>query len=174
MGIWIELINQQIFFGAETRSVFMSRSRMGSIACLLLLGLLVALFAQLVAPGLAQNAGTQTPPVSLTAQQDHQRIMDLLHIATLRGGADGNHPDAPNAANYDEAKANPYPDLPNPLVLKNGKNVKTSETWWHERRPELVEDFDREIYGRVPRNTPKVNWEVTSTAEEKNGEFAVI
>ncbi len=33
-------------------------------------------------------------------------MMDQLHITKLRPGADGNHPDAPNAANYDEAKAN--------------------------------------------------------------------
>ena len=32
-------------------------------------------------------------------------MMDLLHIATLRPGVDGNHPQAPNAVNYDEAKA---------------------------------------------------------------------
>jgi len=49
--------------------------------------------------------------------------MDLLHIASLRQGADGNHPDAPNAANYDEAKANPYPKLPDPLLMKNGKKA---------------------------------------------------
>src|SRR5277367_1845967 len=61
----------------------------------------------------------------ITAQQDHQQMMDQLHITSLRPGADGNHPDAPNAANYDEAKANPYPKLPDPLILKNGEPVKT-------------------------------------------------
>ena len=61
--------------------------------------------------------------VTLTAEQDHQRLMGLLHITELRHGADGSHPDAPNYANYDESKANPYPDLPDPLVMKNGKKV---------------------------------------------------
>src|ERR1700724_521131 len=95
----------------------------------------------------------QTPavgPVQLTAPEDQKRILDLLHIASLRKGADGRNTEAPNAANYDESKANPYPDLPDPLVLKNGRRVKTPEIWWRERRPEIVEDFDREIYGRVP------------------------
>ena len=46
--------------------------------------------------------------------------MDLLKITSFRPGADGRKP-GPNAANYDESKANPYPDLPDPLVLKNGK-----------------------------------------------------
>jgi len=59
-------------------------------------------------------------------------------------------------------------------VLKNGKRVTTAAEWWSERRPEIVEDFDREIYGRVPANLPKVTWEVVSTTPEKNGDVAVI
>ena len=80
--------------------------------------------------------------------------MDLLHITSLRNGANGSNPQAPNYANYDESKANPYPGLPDPLVLKNGKKVTTAKMWWDQRRPEIVEDFDREIYGRVPKVTP--------------------
>ena len=101
-------------------------------------------------------------------------MMELLKITSLRPGADGRNADAPNAANYDEAKANPYPKLPDPLVLKNGKRVTTAKAWWTQRRPEIVEDFDREIYGRVPKVTPKVKWEVTSTTNEKNGDVPVI
>ena len=116
---------------------------------------------------------TPAPPQT-TAQQDHQQMMDQLHITSLRPGADGSHPQAPNAANYDEAKANPYPNLPDPLVLKNGKKVKTAKVWWSKRRPEIVEDFDREVYGRVPKDTPKVVWEVAGTTQEKNGDVPVI
>jgi len=115
-----------------------------------------------------------TLPVQLTAQQDHRRMMELLKIEKLRPGANGNNRQAPNAANYDESKANPYPNLPDPLVLKNGQRVTSAEVWWNQRRPEIVEDFDREIYGRVPKGTPKVNWEVTSTTREKNGEVPVV
>jgi hypothetical protein len=110
----------------------------------------------------------------MTAEQDHQRLMDLLHISSLRPGANGNNPQAPNAANYDESKANPYPNLPDPLVLKNGKKVTTAKVWRQQRRAEIVEDFDREIYGRVPKVTPKVNWEVSSTTRETNGDVPVI
>ena len=46
--------------------------------------------------------------------------------------------------------------------------------WWKIRRPELVELFDREIYGRVPQNTPKVKWEVVSTTNETIGTVAAI
>ena len=78
------------------------------------------------------------------------------------------------ASNYDESKANPYPDLPDPLTLKNGKKVKTAKEWWQQRRPEIVEFFDREIYGRVPKNLPKVKWEVTSTPHGTNGDVPVV
>jgi hypothetical protein len=76
--------------------------------------------------------------------------------------------------NFDESKANPYPNLPDPLVLKNGKKVKTAKVWWRERRPEIVELFDREIYGRVPKDLPKVKWEVTGTAGGTNGDVPVV
>ncbi len=114
------------------------------------------------------------PPLKLTAQEDHQRMMDLLGIKTLRRGPDGRNQQAENHANYDEAKANPYPDVPDPLVLKNGQKVTSAEVWWKERRPEIVEDFDREVYGRVPKDTPKVRWEVKSSSEGTNGEFAMV
>src|SRR5579864_3258271 len=104
-----------------------------------------------------------TPPVHLTSEQDHQRMMGLLHIQSLRRGPDGDSKSS-NAANTDESKVAPY-SLPDPLALKNGKRVTTPEMWWKQRRPEIVEDFDREVYGRVPRNVPGVNWEVTSTTK---------
>jgi hypothetical protein len=113
-------------------------------------------------------------PAPLTAEQDHQRLMDLLHITSLRPGADQRNPQAPNGVNFDESKANPYPNLPDPLVLNNGKKVKTAKVWWRQRRPEIVELFDREIYGRVPRDVPKVKWEVTGTSSGTNGDVPVV
>lgn len=117
---------------------------------------------------------TNPPPVTLTAQEDHQRMMKLLGITSIRRGRDGLNPQSTNYANYDESKANPFPTLPDPLVLKDGRKVPTPEMWWNLLRPEIVEDFDREIYGRVPKETPRVNWEIASTAHETNGDFAVI
>jgi hypothetical protein len=141
---------------------------------MILLALVVSPLALGADPSSQSAASTLPPPVQLTAQQDHQRIMDLLHISSLRKGADGRNSQAPNAANYDESKANPYPNLPDPLVLKNGQTVTTAKMWWDQRRPEIVEDFDREIYGRVPKDTPKVNWEVTGTTKQMNGNVPVI
>ncbi len=113
------------------------------------------------------------PPVHLTAEEDHQRTMALLHITSLRRGPDGD-PKSPNAANFDESKVGPQLKLPDPLMLNNGAKVTTEEMWWKLRRSEIVEWFDREIYGRVPANVPKVNWEVVSTIEEANGTVPVI
>ena len=108
------------------------------------------------------------------AEEDHQRLMDLLHMTEIRRGRDGSNKDSPYYANYDESKANPYPVLPDPLTLKNGRKVATAKDWWSLRRPEIVEDFDREIYGRVPKNVPKVTWEVTGTTEGTNGDAAIV
>ena len=125
-------------------------------------------------PTTRQDTRTLTSPVEMTAQQDHRRLMELLHMTSIRPGADPRNPQAPNAVNYDESKANPYPTLPDALTLKNGKKVTTAKVWWNQRRAEIVEDFDREIYGRVPKSTPVVKWEVTGTTRETNGDTPVI
>ncbi|HEY0281243.1 MAG TPA: hypothetical protein VGC27_01320, partial [Rhizomicrobium sp.] len=122
----------------------------------------------------AQTAKGPTPPAVLTADQDHQRLMDLLHIMTLRPGANGSDPASPNAANYDEARANPYPVLPDPLKLNNGKPVTTAAQWWSERRPQIVADFDREMYGRVPTKLPAVRWELTGTTSATIGTQSAV
>jgi len=62
--------------------------------------------------------------------------------------------------NYSEDKANDY-TLPDPLILKNGKPVTNAKTWWQQRRPEIVNDYETYVFGRVPKNTPNVTFEVT-------------
>jgi hypothetical protein len=119
-----------------------------------------------------QTAGAPSPPVELTAEEDHRRMMQLLGIESIRQGPSG-RPDAPNPANRDESKANPYPDLPDPLVFKDGSQV-TAAQQWGRRRLEILEDFDREVYGRVPRETPGVSWEVSSTATGDEGGVPVV
>src|SRR5262245_2915257 len=136
------------------------------------LPLLVITFVMMAAVWPA-SAEDPKPPVKMTAQEDHKRMMELLGIKEIRRGADGN-PKSERAANTDESKATPYPDLPDPLLLKNGKKVTTAEMWVKQRRPEIVEDFDREVYGRVPKETPKVKWEVTSSEKQMVGEVPVV
>ncbi len=100
-------------------------------------------------------------------------MMEQLGIKALRPGPSGNEA-APNHANYDESAANPFPDYPEILTLKDGRPVTTPELWWKERRPEIVEDFEREVLGRVPPNAPKITWTVTKTVNDNVGPYPVI
>ncbi len=136
--------------------------------------ILASLLLMLALPASAQEPKAADPaPLQLNAQQDHKLMMEALGIKSLRPGANGMNRNAPNAANYDESKVKTF-TLPDPLVSKDGAKVTTPEQWWNERRPEIVEDFDREVYGRVPKDMPKVTWEATSTDEEKVGDIPVM
>ena len=99
-------------------------------------------------------------------------MMDQLGLRALRPGPSGDE-SAPNHANYDESTANPFPNLPDVLTLKNGKKVSTAEIWWTDRRPEIVEDFEREVLGRVPPNVPRVTWSTSRTVNAIVGGRAV-
>jgi hypothetical protein len=123
-------------------------------------------------------AGQASSPATVdtskwTRVEDRKYMMDQLGIKALRPGPSGTETD-PNHANYDETKANPFPDLPEVLTLKNGKKVTTPDMWWNQRRPEIVEDFDREVLGRVPKIVPTVTWTVTKTVTGTVGTYAAI
>jgi hypothetical protein len=118
------------------------------------------------------DAWAQESPTRLLAEQDHARLLGLLEIDALRPGRSGQS-DGPNPANYDEATSNPYPDLPDPLVMDDGRQV-TDAAMWPARRVELVEHFDREIYGRAPAATPAVTWELVSETEGFAGDVPVV
>jgi hypothetical protein len=134
---------------------------------------LVAIALMLCLASLSMLA--QQPPEARgwTTAEDHQNMMAQLGIRKLRPGPSGNEA-APNHANYDEATANPFPNLPEVLTSKNGRKIMSAELWWNLRRPEIVEDFDREVLGRVPGNAPKVTWTVTNTVEGMVGSHAVV
>src|SRR6266849_11154187 len=89
------------------------------------------------------TAGRQSPAqrsrdaLAAATAADHQNMMAQLGIRKLRPGPSGNE-SAPNHANYDEATANPFPDLPDVLTLKNGTKVTSADMWWKQRRPEIV------------------------------------
>jgi hypothetical protein len=118
-------------------------------------------------------AGDFPPPVNFTQDQDQQNMMAQLGIQELRPGPSGDE-NAPNHANYDEALANPYPDLPDPLTLDDGRKVTSAKLWWQKRRPQIVEAFEEDVYGRVPKDVPKVTWTVTSSEKDEVGGIPVI
>ena len=147
---------------------------------------LAALVAQTAAPGpVAAKPAAPANPFLLSPEErarlnqltgeDHTDMMKQLGITKLRPGPSGSTaPGTPNMANYDPTKANPFPDWPDVLTLKNGTKVTTAAMWWQQRRPEIVEDFEREVIGRVPANVPKVTWAVTETVHTAVGGVPVI
>lgn len=151
-------------------------SRLGwSISAAIASAFIAQFFVVRAAPALPRQntAANFPPPVQLTAEQDHQRIMDLLHITALRPAPTADQ-SKPNHANYEEAKAAVFANYPDPLILSDGSPVTSAKIWWTERRPEIVEAFDSLVYGRVPKQTPPVHWQVTSTKDETVGGIPAV
>ena len=146
----------------------MNRSRARALALVVVMtGLMPAAIR-----GQQSSAPGAPEPNAWTTAEDHQNMMAQLGIRKLRPGPSGNE-SAPNQANYDESKANPFPNLPEVLALRSGKRVTTAEMWWKQRRPEIVEDFEREVLGRVPRNAPRVTWSVVNSTQGLLGSYRV-
>jgi hypothetical protein len=130
-------------------------------------GLAAGLGLLLSSGGLFGQTNGALATANWTTEQDHRNMLEQLGITRLRPGRNGNANATNNAANYDQAKADPYPDWPEALTLKNGQKVASAEMWRKQRRPEIVEDFEREVIGRVPKVVPKVTWSVTTQATDR-------
>src|SRR5687767_7625665 len=123
----------------------------------------VRFFVIAIGVALAVAPAAQAPPdgaarerlARLTAA-DYAEMQQQLGITAMRPGPSGN-PSAPNFANTDESKANPYTSIPDPLVFASGAPVRSARQW-SRRRLELLESFSREVYGRVPKQAPRVTW----------------
>jgi hypothetical protein len=75
--------------------------------------------------------------------------------------------------NYDESKVPAY-TLPDPLQCGDGSRVSDAAGWREKRRPELLELFAREVYGRTPAGRPeKMHWAVTAVDRAALGGKAV-
>lgn len=135
-----------------------------------------ARFASLLLIAIAWLLSTWSLAVAQTPDQksdvpydDHQNMMDQLGIKKLRRGADPN-----NQSTFDEAIANPYQDsLPAVLTMKDGTKIENADQW-PRRRTEILEDFEREVYGRIPTDVPKVTWEVTNSTSGESGGIATL
>jgi hypothetical protein len=94
------------------------------------------------------------------------REMKAQGITALRIPKNAVIPGRPDFANYDEAKANPYPNLPPLMMLRDGTKV-TTPAGWAKRREEITALFDTQVYGKYPAHLPKVTWTVTSTTQQE-------
>lgn len=121
----------------------------------------------------AQLSQAQRDSVAALTKADYFQMLGQLGLSEsqMRPGPSGN-PQAPNAANSDESKVNSY-QLPDPLALKNGQKIANAADWWEKRRSEIVEDFEKEIYGRVPKDVPNVDWKVVSIKDTVIGNFPI-
>jgi hypothetical protein len=117
----------------------------------------------------AQDTKSPAQDRQPASYDDYQNMLDQLGIKKMRKGRDSKVKDT-----SDKATANPYKDtMPDLMTFKDGTKVKTADQW-PKRRAEIVEDFEREVYGRIPKNVPKVNWEVTNTVEGESGGIKTV
>src|ERR1700735_2282747 len=116
--------------------------------------------AQTQAPA-APPAAPDRAAITAASAAERDRELKLLGIAAMQPGATAYDIGKPGNANYDESKANPYPKLPDVLIMNDGTRVKTPEQW-KKRRAELKAMFDENVYGKYPAHIPKVTWSVDS------------
>lgn len=60
---------------------------------------------------------------------------------------------------YDEAKV-PKFTLPELLALRSGERVRDAKTWNNLRRPEILDVYRTEVFGKSPAKPVKLNYEV--------------
>jgi len=122
---------------------------------------LVLATAGLATAVLAQTLPTPEERAAILAASTAERDREarLLGISEMQRPYTAYDIGKPGNANYDEAKANPYPKLPELLVMKNGAKVATPARW-QKRRAEIKAMFDEEVYGKYPVHFPKVTWKV--------------
>ena len=65
----------------------------------------------------------------------------------------------PPPENRDESKVLPY-ELPELLVLSTGERVTDAQMWTHKRRPEVLELFRSQMYGRRPPAAAMLKYKV--------------
>jgi hypothetical protein len=110
-----------------------------------------------------QNFPTPAERAAINAASavERDRELKLLGISRMQPGVTAYSIGQPGNANYDEAKANPYPKLPDVLIMNDGTRVTTAAQW-AKRRAEIKAMFDENVYGKYPAHIPSVIWKVDS------------
>jgi len=132
--------------------------------------------ARAQSPGTTPEACPAAPPagpVAMASAAERAREMKLLGITAMQPAIGAYEPNKPCNANYDEARANPYPGLPPLLTMRDG--AKVTRATWPRRRAEIQALFDDEVYGRYPTHIPAVSWKVTGIERQTvSGVEAVV
>ena len=132
------------------------------------------LAAVLALAAAAAAVAQPSPEQAAATERDYRATLQRLGLGSLRPGADGRNRQAPNAANYDEAKVGEVPPLPPLLRAQSGKAIRNAGDWWRLRRPELVRLSEREMYGRVPATAPRVVWEESGRERRSKAGVPVV
>lgn len=96
----------------------------------------------------------------------HFRLFLLVSSSVVL--ASSHLPAQPAGANYDEEKVAPY-TLPDPLALAGGRKVEDAATWVAKRRPELIQLFEENVYGRPPKRPSGMRFQLTSLDKKALG-----
>ncbi|MEO6568297.1 MAG: acetylxylan esterase [Opitutaceae bacterium] len=116
----------------------------------------------------AENSPTTAAPAVASAPTNPNNLGSDANGNPLRRAPRTGH-----ISNYDEAKVGHY-TLPDPLVSANGERVTQADTWARGRRPEILNLYQTEIFGRVPSAAPRVRFEnVLSETISLNGTQAL-
>ncbi len=125
----------------------------------------------LIATAVAQTQAPAAPPappdraaITAASAAERDRELKLLGITAMQPGATAYDIGKPGNANYDEAKANPYPKLPDLLTMNDGTKVITPAQW-KKRRGEIKALFDENVYGKYPAHIPAVTWKVDAVEQ---------
>jgi hypothetical protein len=122
----------------------------------------VLLGLAIVAPAAAQDRAA----IQAANQAEREREARMVGAWPLRTPGTAYDPGKPGNVNYDEARAQSHPNLPDVLTLNNGAKV-TSPAQWKKRAAEIRAMFDSEVFGKYPKDLPKVSWRVTGTEERE-------
>jgi hypothetical protein len=152
--------------GAPTRGARISGSILAALA--------VAITLQPPANAQSAQAAAARAQIQAASESERTRELKLLGVAAVQPTRSARDAAAPDFANFDEAKANPYPQLPPLLTTASGRPVTTSAAWWKLRRPEIARLFDQHVYGVTPAHTPRVTWRVTDRVNETIGGTPVV
>jgi len=104
--------------------------------------------------GLSGQQSSAPEQKAWTTAEDHQNMMQQLGIMKLRPGPSGRE-GQPNQANYDEAMANPFPNLPEVLKLKNARKSQMQRRGGSSAVPKLWRTLSVKSWDASPKTSQK-------------------